>query len=122
MPGALSAGEAYKLREGEPTVANLLQGAGYESGCYVKPAIVEAEPQMHIVQEETFAPILYLMIALSVISMAVCFERAWVFGTMTDDVESLARDLKTYLSTGDLLGAIQAERGRLRPLRRSASR
>ena len=51
------------------------------------------------------APLLYLMIALSVISMAICFERAWVFGTMSDDVESLARDLKTYLSTGDLLGA-----------------
>ena len=51
------------------------------------------------------APILYLMIALSVISMAICLERAWVFGAMREDVEGLARDLKTYLSTGDLLGA-----------------
>ena len=39
----------------------LVSGAGYESGCYVKPAIVEAEPDMRIVQEETFAPILYLL-------------------------------------------------------------
>jgi hypothetical protein len=39
----------------------VLSGAGYESGCYVKPAIVEAKPDMHIVQEETFAPILYLL-------------------------------------------------------------
>jgi aldehyde dehydrogenase (NAD+) len=39
----------------------VLDGAGYESGCYVKPAIVEARPDMHIVQEETFAPILYLL-------------------------------------------------------------
>jgi aldehyde dehydrogenase (NAD+) len=39
----------------------VLQGAGYESGCYVKPAVVEAQPDMAIVQEETFAPILYLL-------------------------------------------------------------
>lgn len=39
----------------------VLEGAGYGSGCYVKPAIVEAEPAMAIVQEETFAPILYLL-------------------------------------------------------------
>ena len=39
----------------------VLQGAGYESGCYVKPAIVEARNDMAIVQHETFAPILYLM-------------------------------------------------------------
>ncbi|MEM6262072.1 MAG: aldehyde dehydrogenase family protein [Bacteroidota bacterium] len=38
----------------------VLSGAGYETGTYVIPAIVEAEPQMHIVQEETFAPIVYL--------------------------------------------------------------
>jgi aldehyde dehydrogenase (NAD+) len=39
----------------------LLTGAGYESGCYVKPAIVEAENHFKIVQHETFAPILYIM-------------------------------------------------------------
>jgi aldehyde dehydrogenase (NAD+) len=31
------------------------------AGCYVKPAIVEAENHYHTVQEETFAPILYLL-------------------------------------------------------------
>jgi len=36
-------------------------GIGFESGCYVRPAIVEAHPEMAIVQEETFAPILYLL-------------------------------------------------------------
>ena len=36
-------------------------GEGYESGCYVVPCIAEAENHYHIVQEETFAPILYLM-------------------------------------------------------------
>jgi len=39
----------------------VLSGDGYESGCYVKPAIIEAEPNFEIVQEETFAPILYLL-------------------------------------------------------------
>lgn len=38
-----------------------LSGKGYESGCYVTPAIVEAENHYEIVQEETFAPILYLI-------------------------------------------------------------
>jgi aldehyde dehydrogenase (NAD+) len=39
----------------------VLEGRGYESGCYVKPAIVEAENHYQMVQHETFAPILYLM-------------------------------------------------------------
>ncbi len=39
----------------------VLEGAGYESGCYVKPCIVEATPDMEIVGCETFAPILYLL-------------------------------------------------------------
>jgi aldehyde dehydrogenase (NAD+) len=39
----------------------VLTGEGYESGCYVKPAIVEAHNHFAIVQHETFAPILYIM-------------------------------------------------------------
>jgi aldehyde dehydrogenase (NAD+) len=39
----------------------VLDGKDYESGCYVKPALVEAENHFNIVQEETFAPILYLI-------------------------------------------------------------
>ena len=38
-----------------------LEGEDYISGCYVKPAIIEANNEMEIVQEETFAPILYLI-------------------------------------------------------------
>lgn len=41
--------------------AGVLEGAGYESGCYVKPCIAEAENHFPVVQHETFAPILYLM-------------------------------------------------------------
>lgn len=39
----------------------VLEGVGYESGCYVKPCIAEAKNDFQIVQHETFAPILYLM-------------------------------------------------------------
>jgi aldehyde dehydrogenase (NAD+) len=39
----------------------ILQGDGFESGCYVKPCIAEAQPKFKIVQHETFAPILYLL-------------------------------------------------------------
>ena len=39
----------------------VLEGTGYESGCYVKPCIAEAQPSYSIVQHETFAPILYLL-------------------------------------------------------------
>ncbi|MBD8018036.1 L-piperidine-6-carboxylate dehydrogenase [Kaistella pullorum] len=39
----------------------VLEGDGYESGCYVKPCIAEVENSYGIVQHETFAPILYLI-------------------------------------------------------------
>jgi len=39
----------------------VLEGEGYESGCYVKPAIAEAKNSYAIVQHETFAPVLYMM-------------------------------------------------------------
>jgi aldehyde dehydrogenase (NAD+) len=39
----------------------VLSGDGFESGCYVKPCIAEAEPHYSIVRQETFAPILYLL-------------------------------------------------------------
>ena len=38
-----------------------LQGDGFESDCYVKPCVAEAQPHFEIVQHETFAPILYLL-------------------------------------------------------------
>lgn len=58
----LSSIEACKKEGGKFVVeGGVLEGAGYESGCYVKPCIAEAQPQYHIVQHETFAPILYLL-------------------------------------------------------------
>lgn len=40
---------------------SILEGQGYESGCYVMPTICEGEPNYQIIQDETFAPILYLL-------------------------------------------------------------
>ena len=38
-----------------------LSGEGYPGGAYVLPCLAEAQNHFHIVQEETFAPILYIM-------------------------------------------------------------
>jgi aldehyde dehydrogenase (NAD+) len=51
-----------KKAGGKQVVAGgVLEGKGYESGCYVKPCVFEAEAHYEIVQHETFAPILYIM-------------------------------------------------------------
>ncbi len=40
---------------------SVLEGEEYASGCYVVPCIAEVENHFDIVQEETFAPLLYLI-------------------------------------------------------------
>jgi len=40
---------------------NVMDGQGFESGCYVRPCIAEVQPNYQVVQHETFAPILYLL-------------------------------------------------------------
>jgi aldehyde dehydrogenase (NAD+) len=58
----LNAIEKAKTEGGNVLVeGGVLEGSGYESGCYVKPVIIEAENHYQIVQDETFAPILYVM-------------------------------------------------------------
>jgi aldehyde dehydrogenase (NAD+) len=47
---------------------------GFDSGCYVKPAIVEASNSMAVVQEETFAPILYLVKYSGAVEEAVSIQ------------------------------------------------
>ena len=39
----------------------VLDGPGFESGCYVRPCVAEAQNEWPVVQRETFAPILYLL-------------------------------------------------------------
>ena len=58
----LKAIETCKTQGGNFIVeGGLLEGDGYESGCYVKPCVAEVTPSTQIVHQETFAPILYLM-------------------------------------------------------------
>jgi aldehyde dehydrogenase (NAD+) len=62
VDGYLQAIEAAKKEGGNIIVeGGVLSGSGFESGCYVKPCIIEAENHYSIVQHETFAPILYVM-------------------------------------------------------------
>jgi biopolymer transport protein ExbB len=49
--------------------------------------------------------VLGLMLVLSVISLAIMLERAWLFWTLRDDVEGLMRELGRLLRAGDLEGA-----------------
>ena len=58
----LSTIEKVKEQGGKTIVeGGVLSGEGYESECYVRPAIFEVENHFEIVQHETFAPILYLI-------------------------------------------------------------
>ncbi|HVT86173.1 MAG TPA: aldehyde dehydrogenase family protein [Chitinophagaceae bacterium] len=58
----LAAIEACKKEGGKFIVeGGVLKGKGYESGCYVRPCIAEVKSDSEIAQQETFAPILYLL-------------------------------------------------------------
>jgi aldehyde dehydrogenase (NAD+) len=53
---------AVKKEGGKAVVAGgVLNGEGFDSGCYVKPCVFEVEAHFEIVKQETFAPILYVM-------------------------------------------------------------
>jgi len=65
--------------------------------------IVERSKDMLL--EVGAAPILYLMIALSVVSLAIILERAWFFLVSAEDLTRLAQALDEKLAAGDLAGA-----------------
>lgn len=49
--------------------------------------------------------VLYLMVVLSVVSLAIMLERAWLYWSLRDDANALMRDLGRLLREGDLDGA-----------------
>jgi len=58
----LRAIDACKKEGGKFLVeGGVLEGSGFESGCYVTPCVAEVKSDSAIAREETFAPILYLM-------------------------------------------------------------
>ena len=77
---------------------DVLSGKGYESGCYVSPAIVEAENHYEIVQEETFAPILYIMKYRKDIDEAIALQNGVVQGLSSSVFTNNLKEAERFLS------------------------
>lgn len=76
----------------------VLSGEGYESGCYVRPAIAEAENTFEIVQHETFAPILYLMKYSGGVENAIAVQNGVPQGLSSAIMTNNLRDAEKFLS------------------------
>lgn len=74
-----------------------LDGPGYESGCYVKPCIAEVKNHFEIVQEETFAPILYVM-KYSTITEAIAMQNDVPQGLSSAIMTLNLREAELFLS------------------------
>jgi aldehyde dehydrogenase (NAD+) len=75
----------------------VLSGPGYESGCYVKPCIAEAQPGFKIVQHETFAPILYLL-KYSTLEEAIAIQNEVPQGLSSSIMTLNMREAEQFLS------------------------
>jgi aldehyde dehydrogenase (NAD+) len=76
----------------------VLTGEGYESGCYVKPAIIEASNDFKIVQHETFAPILYLMKYSGEVDQAIEIQNGVAQGLSSAIMTNNLRSAEQFLS------------------------
>ena len=74
-----------------------LTGDGFESGCYVKPCIAEAQPGFKIVQHETFAPILYLL-KYKTIEEAIAIQNEVPQGLSSSIMTLNLREAEQFLS------------------------
>jgi aldehyde dehydrogenase (NAD+) len=95
----LSAIEKAKAEGGNVLVeGGVLEGEGFESGCYVRPAIIEAENNYEIVQHETFAPILYLMKYSGEIEDAIELQNGVVQGLSSAVMTNEMKEAEKFLS------------------------
>lgn len=76
----------------------VLEGDQYKSGSYVVPAIVEAENHYSIVQEETFAPILYLIKYSGDVKNAIDLQNGVVQGLSSSIFTNNMREAEMFLS------------------------
>lgn len=76
----------------------VLSGEGYESGCYVKPAIAEAQPHYKIVQHETFAPVLYLLKYSGDVENAIAIQNGVAQGLSSAIMTNNLREAERFLS------------------------
>ena len=74
-----------------------LSGKGYESGCYVRPAIAEVRNTYPIVQQETFAPILYL-IKYKTLDEAIGYQNGVKQGLSSAIMTSNVLEMERFLS------------------------
>ena len=76
----------------------VLEGNNYETGTYVIPALVEVENQYKIVQEETFAPILYLIKYKGEVANAIKIQNDVVQGLSSAIFTLNLREAEEFLS------------------------
>ncbi len=76
----------------------VLKGKDYESGYYVKPAIVEAENHFEMVQHETFAPILYLLKYSGDVENAIEIQNGVAQGLSSAIMTNNLREAEKFLS------------------------
>ncbi|WP_366185523.1 aldehyde dehydrogenase family protein [Flavobacterium ovatum] len=76
----------------------VLTGEGYESGCYVQPAIAEVENSFEIVQSETFAPILYLIKYSGTLENAIALQNGVAQGLSSAIMTNNLREAELFLS------------------------
>ncbi|GMQ27350.1 aldehyde dehydrogenase family protein [Algoriphagus sp. oki45] len=94
----LTAIEKVKAEGGKAVVeGGVLEGPGFESGCYIKPAIYEAENHFEIVQHETFAPILYL-IKYKTLPEAIALHNGVPQGLSSAIMTTNMREAEAFLS------------------------
>jgi aldehyde dehydrogenase (NAD+) len=95
----LAAIESAKAEGGKVLVeGGVLSGEGYESGCYVKPAIIEAENSFKIVQHETFAPVLYLMKYSGEVENAIELQNGVAQGLSSAIMTNELKEAEKFLS------------------------
>ncbi|QFZ54212.1 aldehyde dehydrogenase family protein [Oceanihabitans sp. IOP_32] len=95
----LAAIEKAKAEGGNVLVeGGVLEGKGYESGCYVKPTIIEAENHFEIVQHETFAPILYVMKYSGGVENAIEKQNAVAQGLSSAIMTNELKEAEKFLS------------------------
>ncbi|RYE57911.1 MAG: aldehyde dehydrogenase family protein [Sphingobacteriales bacterium] len=95
----LNAIEKCKSEGGNFVVeGGVLSGAGFESGCYVKPCVAEASNSYEIVQHETFAPILYLL-KYSTLDEAIAIQNGVPQGLSSAIMTLNLREAELFLSS-----------------------
>ena len=76
-----------------------LTGEGYESGCYVSPSIIKAKNELPIVQNETFAPLLYV-IEYNTLDEAIAIQNGVPQGLSSAIFSNNMKETEYFLSHG----------------------